>query len=216
MRAASCNRTDGPIAGGRAHGSGNAASRRRTSPLAYGGPRRRASAICQDARSSRIGQVGRPSPWQRRARVSSVRCIACSSRIFSPSSAACARASCLTSALARCGSSHNASSASICLIANPSERALDEAQPVQVGFVVQAVVGEGARSRRDQSDAFVVADHLRRHAGERRGLADVVQARLQRVGQFRADGRGCHVVLLRISRAPAATSAAAAGHCPPH
>lgn len=43
------------------------------------------------ARSSRIGQSGQRSPWQRRARSSSVPCIACISRIFTSSASACSR-----------------------------------------------------------------------------------------------------------------------------
>src|SRR5690606_1031483 len=75
--------------------------------------------------------------------------------------------------------------------------AADEAQAMHVGIAVEPVVGEAARRWRDQADALVVADHLRRDAAQRRGLADVVQAlaagvRQFRPWRFRAHGRASH------------------------
>src|SRR5690606_19867376 len=70
--------------------------------------------------------------------------------------------------------------------------ALDEAQPVQVGVVVDAVAGEGAADRGQQADGFVVADHLGAHARECRRLADVVQSAGARLGQLRSFLRAGH------------------------
>jgi len=98
------------------------------------------------------------------------------------------------------------------LLHREAERAcaLDEAQAVQVGVRIQAIVREAAARGRDQVDAFVVADHLRRHTGQRGGLADVVQALLLGVGQFGTDGVA-HLRRLGRDVGRAASSAAAAG-----
>jgi len=61
--------------------------------------------VSRPARSSRIGQSGRSSPWQRVTRVSSVDFSRCNSSIFCAMRSRCSEASALTSALARSRSS---------------------------------------------------------------------------------------------------------------
>src|SRR6516225_7009318 len=51
-------------------------------------------------------------------------------------------------------------------------RAPDEAQAPQGLVLVDAVIAGGAAGGPQQADALVVADHLRRDAGTRRGLPD--------------------------------------------
>src|SRR5207342_3001151 len=80
-------------------------------------------------------------------------------------------------------------------------RALDEAQPVQVGLGVQAIAGEGAPGLRDQADALVVPDHLRADAGGGRRLANVVKALPARLRQFRPQRLLAHVPPLAASPA---------------
>ena len=76
-------------------------------------------------------------------------------------------------ALARLRSRHSASSSFICSTENPRSRAAHETQRVQLVVAVDAVSRLGAQRRADQSDAFVVADHLGGNARGLGGLSDV-------------------------------------------
>jgi hypothetical protein len=68
---------------------------------------------------------------------------------------------------------------------------------MQVGVAVDPAAGEGAARLRQQADGFVVADHLRAGAGQRRRFADVVQALAAGFGQFGAEGVLGHGVILK-------------------
>ncbi len=118
------------------------------------------------AKSSRIGQSGRPSPEHVAAKCSSVRAVARSSAIFALSPATWPSATALTSALARPRSRHNARRSVICSTGKAEvARAPDEAQRVDVVPGVMAVTAFGARRLRDEAGRLVVTDHLGRDAG---------------------------------------------------
>src|SRR5580658_11368031 len=51
-------------------------------------------------------------------------------------------------------------------------RTADKAQAAHGFVIIDAVIAGGAQWRRQQADALIIADHLRRDAGSGRGLAD--------------------------------------------
>ena len=150
--------------------TGPRAARRGGAP----GGRRRTLRGDYSLQAPRMGQSGRPSPWQFCARCLSVAAMSRRASALRSSSCTCSSAMRLTSALGAAAVAPQRQQL-VHLLDRESQvaRAAHETQRVQLVVAVDAVSRLGAQRRADQSDAFVVADHLGGNARGLGGLSDV-------------------------------------------